>query len=236
MGDLTRAQLRSAVAASLGNRTDINASIDNWLNFAQRYIARRHDFRELRIVDEVTVIPVGVPATDKTYSLGVTNLKEIYALLRQVGTDIAVKLTNVPNRQWQQLVGKPDAMGTGDAMWYTQYGNSVEFSPVPAQQFTLVRHYSKWPTLLTSDSQVSDYTNKDEIIIARATHEAFQSLGMLEDAGRWFSIADDLMDMAIKEDNYRPDEVFVARGVSEESSGPSSDPWADPFVKSTRVQ
>jgi hypothetical protein len=237
MAGLTKAQLRIEIQGNLGNRTDIDTRIDTWLELSQQYVATHHDFREMMFLDEVTIVPVNDPAVDKLYSHGISNLKEIYTLLRQVGTEFAVKLTSVPNRQWQQLLGKPDTGTTGDAVWYTLFGSdTIELSPVPNRTYKLQRFYSKWPSVFASDSAVSDFEQKDELLIARTTYQAFQSLGMREDAAHWFAVSENLLKSTTDDDRYRSDTTFIARGISEAAPAEFGEPWADPFVRSTSVE
>lgn len=233
MGTLTRAQLRSEVNKNLGDPessdSGATARLNQILNFAQLQIARRRDYQEMRTRDSASITVTGTPATDKLYTHGISNLRKLFWLIRQVGSDRGVKLVRLLDRQWAQLLTPPDAYGTSDTLAYIEASKTqLEWFPVPGQNFTLYRAYSKWPTTLSAEGTPSDLDNKDDLIVAKATHFAFQSTGAREDAATWFAIARNLERDAILEDKRQPDRSAVPRGISE-ANLIATNPVSDPF-------
>ncbi len=232
---LDLSDIRSEVESNLGGRTN-TTRFNRLINLAQVRIARAWNWRELQTRDTAAGPYTGVPATDKTYT-GFTslNLRELLTLVRYVGSETPVKLTRLPQRQWDQVIAVPENVtGVGDPEFYMLHGDrTVELWPVPSRAWTMQRTYTLWPTDLALDTAESDLLNKDDIIIAMATHLAFQSLGMLEDAARWFAIYREGEKQAKEEDAEKPDLTLMNIGIAD-SHRIQTTPWADPFVRSTR--
>lgn len=241
MGTLTRAELRAEVDANLGGRTlnlpstdqaALETRINRQLHLAQIRIAREHDFSSMLRSDTDTV-----PAT-ATYTNLPTGLKEIYSLVRQEASlSQSVKLTWVPQRQWDQLIGSASSLPTGETTHYTLWGTAanpdgvIEWFRVPSSSFTLQRRYSLWPADFADDSKTSQLEDVDDIIIAAATERLFQSLGEMQEAVVWNAIYRDLIDKAIKEDIHKPDKSLLPRGARD-GAAMAYDPVRDPFVNS----
>lgn len=230
---LNRGDMRAEVIANLGNRTDTNITtrVNRWLDLAQVTIARRHDWRELRTRDAVVIAFTGVKITDRFNTHGITALREFHSLIRQVGTDTAVKLIQIPPMQWDQIIGQGEDYDTSDPKFYTLSDlATIEWFPVPSRAFDLQRRYSKWPVDFPGDGSASELTNKDDMLIAQATHLGFQTLGMREDAASWFGVYKNMEQRALAQDILSPDLVLQSRGLATDDSRPG-DPWTDPFVR-----
>lgn len=243
---LTRAQLRDEVDKNLGGRgadeDPASTRLNRHLDLSQTRIARGHEWKELFRFDSVAVAVTGTPADDVTYTGMPVTLKEIYGLMRlESGDTQALKLHRMPNRQWEQMVGKSDSLSTGRVthymLWHrTGVGLSgtptIEWYRTPDTAFTLYRRYSIWPAVFPDDDTDSDLINKDDLIIADATHFLFQSLGNRDSAAVWFAIAADLFGKAKEEDMHRPDMAPLPMGLSEDlTRGMGPDYWRDPFAR-----
>ena len=237
MGTLNRGELRAEVNANLGNRTDstpanITTRVNRLLDLAQTQIAREYDWKELQEFDQAIITPTGTKTVDKYYNYSISNLREFHALIRKAtASEESHKLTQVPQRQWDRLVARTDLLSTGeDAYFYCLWKSRIEWFPVPTRQFTLDRRYTIWPAAFADDNETSDLDNKDDIIITCATHLAFQSLGMRDDAASFFGQYQNLIQRARVQDQKQPDLDQIPRGTTAgEVQNPL--PWGDPFVK-----
>lgn len=234
MGELDRDALSDEVKVNLGRPTDdttIDTRINRQLQLAQIRIARAHPWTDLYTSDNEAITATGVPG-DSIYTNFPTNLKDIYSLrVKSTNETEARKITWVPQRQWDQLVGESSLISAGEVTHYTRWGTTIEWFRIPSTNFTLYRRYTKWPTDFASGSAVSELDNKDDIIIAFTTSVLFQSIGHGEDAARWFVIANSLLTQAINEEMQKPDISRMFRGASEERGQSNIDPWRDPFVR-----
>lgn len=235
MGTLSRALMRAEVLKNLGDipdTGDTTTRIDRLLHLAQLKIARMRNWVELQRSDTKSVTVTGTPATDQIHEFTGITLREVHSLVRIVGSNQPYKLVRIPQYQWDRLVlGHDNPLTLGDATHYMVWNGQVILYPVPNVNFNLNRRYTIWPADFADDNAVSDLDQKDDIIIARTTHDGFQSSGQREDALQWFAIYNDTLQAAIREDSERPDEVIVNRGLAEAEDGLVSTPWADPFIK-----
>lgn len=235
MGTLTRAQLRAELDANLGSRlvnlstaeaTALTTRYNRALHLAQLWISRKHGFLEMRISDSITVTAASI------FNFTLYNVRDIYLLARQISSTESVKLIYVPQRQWDQLLGAQGAGLTGDVYWYTRRNQlTVEWYKIPTVNFTLWRRFSVWPSDFTDDNAVSQFLEKDELIIARATAWMFRSLGQREEAVDWQLDALATLNDAIREDLNEPDLSMIPRGISDTSRQFSLDLVTDPFAE-----
>lgn len=90
---------------------------------------------------------------------------------------------------------------------------------------------SKWPTVFSdaSPSAVSDLEDKDELLIAWATHRIFKSLGNKEESDSWFQSYQDSLDRVIIDEITKPDLIITPQ--PSQSVQVSGSYWADPFIR-----
>jgi hypothetical protein len=246
MGTLTRPFLRAEILSNLGGLPQDNDNvirINRLIDLAALRIARAYGWQELERTTTTAITVTGTPATDQivTPSLGIggqDKLRSWLTLVRREGNDTPFKLIRIPERQWAQLtLGSESPLLTGAATHYRWWSDRLYFYPVPEQNWTLIQDYKIWPSLNFADGSggelASDLDFKDDLIIALATHNAFQSLGQREDAVQWFAIYSDMLQSAINEEMDKPDTAILNRGISERDSGVVVDPVKDPFVRRT---
>lgn len=236
---LTLSDIREEVNRNHGGRFSQEdaswARMDRQINLTIQRLARVRDWKEMFRTDSDAVTITGTPSTDAVYSLPST-VKELYALMfEDSNSTLARKLTRVPSRQWNQLVGQTALHSTGTtshySIWKREGGQSVaEWFRVPSVNYTLHRRYSAWPITLSDAGTAPELENKDDLIIADVTMWFFQSMGRMEDAQRWATIRSGLFQEAIEEDANRPDESYKWRGAGDGVDG-SVDYWRDPFVR-----
>jgi len=249
MGTLTRVFLRAEILSNLGGLPQNNDNItriNRLIDLAALRIARAYGWQELERTTTDAITVTGTPATDQVHipvlvpdgGGGAGTLRSWLTLIRRVGNDTPFKLVRIPERQWAQMtLGSESPLLTGAATHYRWWSDRLYFYPVPDQNWTLIQDYKIWPSLNFSDGAggelPSDLDFKDDMLIALATHNAFQSLGQREDATQWFAIYSDMLQAAINEEMDKPDTAIVNRGISERDSGVVVDPVKDPFVRRT---
>jgi hypothetical protein len=89
------------------------------------------------------------------------------------------------------------------------------------------------PTPFADDDAVSDFNNKDDLLIAGTTHYMFNRYQAFEEAEQWRKGYDAQLQAAIKDDKNQPDMAWLPRGISIAEHHAPNDPWTDPFVKRT---
>lgn len=245
MSVLTLADLRAEIDKNLGGRSSdedpTNVRLNRHINLSLMRLARLHDWKETYKSDSVAIVPTGVPATDVSYTGLPSNLKELLSLMVDNSNTLqARKLTRVPVRQWDQLIGRAELLSTGEVTHYVLFhrtgsgsqsgGPTVEWFKVPDENFTLYRRYSIWPATLSADGGKPDLINKDDLIIADVTYYIFQSLGQGQKAAEWFALRSNLLGDAVREDMNRPDVSLIQRGAGDEI-GVGPDYWIDPFTQ-----
>lgn len=235
MGDLTGAQLVTRVKRALGLRdaftiTDIDDTNDvlEWLNLAQTRIARSHHFKELRRFIDVTVTPVGTPATDQKYTL--SNVRSV-RMVRVTQDGTTQKLTYKPQRQFFKSTTDPAndfATTSTKPTLYTEVDSILYLYRIPTNPYDLEVLYDAWPTPLLNDGTPSDLDKKDDLIINLASSIAFHELGMSEDGNKYYGIYKAMYDEAVEVDNDSPDREVT--NCSDDSTV-GYDPVTDPFVR-----
>lgn len=233
MAALTLADLRSELRANLGNRTElasVDTDIDRWINRAQTRIARRRRFDDIAVTESFTPTFAGVPATDKVVafsSLTNSNPRSIISI-RVIDDTASDKLTYVPIRRWDRFIPSPDSLAVARPTHYTVYERKIEWWRVPDKAYPFELRLAKWPTDLTTSSQVSDLLEKDDAILAAATYYGYRARGFMKEATGWLAEFGTLMGELTVEEFDRPDHD----GKPAESMGPPADYWVDPFVRS----
>jgi len=228
MGTLKRSELEEEIRKNLGGRTDLNDRLVRFLNIAQDRITAAHDFRELRKLSTTTTT-----ADDKYIGLP-SAPRQIYSL-RLIDGTLSRKLTLVPARDWDRVIPYPEALSTGRPTKYTIWQSTIELYRIPDDTYTLELRWLASPTAFSSDSDVvSDFNEKDGVIIAYATSWAFASLGDKERAAYWYTIGKQMLGEAILRDQPYED-MDIAPGFEQfKGAVYSSDYWANPFIKGVR--
>lgn len=232
MGTLTLDEIKTEVRANLGGRTDLDSLLSTRVNLVQKRIARKHDWEEL----ERTKVDASSATSTKSYDVatfvGETNndvVRDIHTI-RLISAAESRRLVRVTPAIADQIIPYPENSSTGKPFWYIWYGNYFEMIRIPDDSYVCYVRWSKYPDTLSNGASTSDLKNKDDAIIALTTSWCFSSLKMKEEAAHWFTIAKDLINDAIIEDNtdrdltLRPKEEL---GIQH----PVGDYWSDPFYR-----
>lgn len=228
MGTLTYTQLTTEVLANLGNRTLFDsARLLNLMNIMQQRLARKPKWKELKSTVESTFVITASATIDKFLTVP-ANTRDILTF-RVITTDgDSRKLRRRTTRQFDNLIPEPEYYARGTPEMYTEFDDKLEFWRVPDEAETYLIRRTTWPTPFTGlGTQTSDFTHKDDLLIALASSWALHSIGRLEDAARWFTVFKDMFMNAKLENDDEPDEEMVSG--SQVVSGVDSSYWLDPF-------
>ena len=236
-GTLTQAQIYAEVVAGLGNRVDTQLTpvrITNAMNLAQQRISRYYSFPELRADWIATGVITGNPVIDKWLVLP-PNIRVIHSFILQDEAN-SRKLIEKPWRQFDYNVPLPEFVPQDWPSYYTRFDLGVAMLfPIPLSAFMYFLRATMLPTPFTqaqpqTSTQLSDFVDKDDIIIDLATSRLWKTLSrpdlalsLEKDAlirlGEAKASAEDYPDM-----DYSPDDMTGGVVIS------STMYWASPFV------
>lgn len=232
MGTLTYTQMKTEVLASLGNRTSFDEDrFVNILNLSQMRIARFRRWEELDAVTDSTLVITADATADKKIAMP-SNTRDIYSFRLIIGDGKSRKLVRRTYRWFDRNVPEPEYYARGTPSDYMRFNDTIELWRVPEDADDYQIRRCAWPTAFDKTAgQTSDFTEKDDMLIALTTSWAFQSLGRLEDAGRWFTTYANMLQAAMGEDAEVPDQIIAP----DFESGPrTGEYWADPFIDGVR--
>jgi hypothetical protein len=236
-GTLTRLQLVTEICDIVGKSTSassvsgssLQTRVQNYLNFAQRRIARAQNFSELLDwkTNAATVASVKrYPLETGTNTLGLTNPKDILSVLI-IDSENSRRLEPIGYRSFDRKFPRPENYSEGRPSYYLRYGEYLELFRIPDDVYTVSIRYSKWPTVLSNDSQVSDFTGKDELLIAAGVLETYLALEEYTDAATWMQKFMGLLRDSVL-DESEPDWGPVAETFGKNAVPIIGEPWASP--------
>lgn len=158
---------------------------------------------------------VGIPATGAIGSLGQSR-----------------KLVEKPWRWFDQRYPAPEWLPPGWPSVYKRFGNLITMVPAPFLQFTAMLSFTTYPTRFdpTVPTQVSDFENKDDVIINKTLAYFYQTLGRTDRAAYFEALAKEQLDEAIERDDNRPD-IEVSRDIPAIAGAEQGPYWANPWIK-----
>jgi hypothetical protein len=238
-GALTEAQLITEVTAALGNRVDLqitNQRIVNTLNLAQQRMSRFYSFPELRQDWQATGIVTGFPAVDKWLVLPV-GVKVVHSFILQDGAN-SRKLIEKPWRMFDYNVPLPEFIAPEWPSFYTRFDLlAAMLYPIPLSAYAYFLRATMLPTPFASPllvgytgSQVSDFTDKDDIIIALASAYLLRTLGRHDIAVSWESEALLRLQEAKATAEDSPDMDFSPDDFTGTTQMAAGEYWAAPFI------
>src|SRR6185437_746866 len=168
-------------------------------------LSRAYDWMELQnFVDLVTSF-TSTPASDKLLVLPNT--------VKNINTIILYDSSS-PTTQTRKLVGKtagvfdkfwpaPESLPAYKPKFYTRWGYTLTLYPVPYAAYPVKIKTTNYPTafVLGQPNAVSDFDQKDDILIALALEYAWRSLGMHDKADQYQGMALNQIKEAIKFNN-----------------------------------
>lgn len=144
------------------------------------------------------------------------------------------KVVEKPWRWFDAHYPAPEWLPAGWPSIYKRFGNIITMVPPPFLQFTAQLSYTEYATPFTVGNltQVSDYENKDDVIVEYALAWFFKGLGRNDRAVYFEGLAKEQLDEAIEKDDTRPD-IEVSRDIPAVAGQPMGPYWSDPFTKSS---
>jgi hypothetical protein len=251
MGDLTRAQLRTEVAANLGGRDDLESgdplnTVNRALDRVQTRIARANinGWSELKQMTTETINIDNDPTDNHfMYKELPDNLDKIQGLMiKHTGDTYAYRIQELLRSQWDSYISVTSSWPHGRILAYTDeyFGIPSErvlrFWPPADMSYSLYKYFRYKPTPFADDDAVSDYEDKDDLILAGTTHYMFNRYQAFEEAEEWRKNYGAALNEAVKMDRLKPDVHAILLGANPTSHprGAPINPWQDPFVTRNR--
>jgi hypothetical protein len=234
---MTRLQIVTEIGDAVGKTLTASAvsgtllqdRIVYYLNAAQRRIARYHSFYELNGLKEDAYTADTIktyPLETGTNNLGLTRVKDINTI-RLIDSANSIKLKRWHHRKFDIRFPRPENYATGRPTIYTRWGNNLELFRIPNATYTLEIRYTKWAQDLATDAQVSDFVNKDELLIAAGIFETYLALEEYTDAQIHYPLfLGKLKDAAMDDKSDIDWEPVADAGMDRITSG---EPWLDPY-------
>lgn len=243
MGAFTLADFQDEVLAGLGNRTEsqnvTTSRITRALNLAQERVNRAHAFFEMRQVAYAQMNFTGDRRVDKflippprTRTISSFVLLDTSAGVSSLGQ--SRKVVGKPWRWFDYHYPAPEWLPPGYPSYYAQWGEFLVMAPAPYLQMTAQLRYVQMPLAFVDSepTQVSDFEDKDDILLNYTLAYFFKSLGRNDRANYFEGLAKEQLDEAIERSEEEPD-IDISRDT--ENAGYAENQgayWASPFVKS----
>lgn len=192
---MTRAEMVSEVANIIGRdattysadgSTLYSTRIKQWLYWSHLTMARAYAFPEL----DADPIDYTLSTSTNVYTfttLALTRIRQILGVRIIDGTN-SRKLTQKLYRTFEEDYPNVAADSAQKPCEYTIYGRRIELDRLPDSAYTMRIRINQFPDDFASDSDTSDYLQKDDVIVAGAVVHAYISLQEIEDAKAWASI------------------------------------------------
>lgn len=231
MGTLTKLELQDEVRAGLGGRTDLDLRLGRFLNLAQHRLARRHDFDEMQIISSTQIFNTG---SDNDRFLSLPTIREVYSIVLLDGAS-SKKLERITAQRMDRMQSMPEYFARNRPAQYTLWGNTIEMFPMTDATYTIRMRWTQWPLNFTLDTDVSQFRQKDDVLIEMALSYANYSLGKESEALKHEARAKMLLDEAEEVDRTNPDLNIMPGQSDGQVAGTSTgaEPWNDPFIRST---
>ena len=257
MGILTFDQIKSEIKEYHANRSDISDTrLNIVIDLVQLRIARLNDWDELKYTVSGTTVYTGVAADDKIFDLNTAlgaeanphKFKNIYSFRVITGDGRSRKLVGLPMEEFDRRIPEPEFLSTGVPSFYTWFATrqtgatnptptAVELWQIPDQAYDYHLRLQVYPRFLTDggkvDSDTSDFSSNDDLIIQLCVSILYQSQGREDKALQHFRIYSSMLAEARKanDENYEST-IAGVRGL--ERGGTIGRYWADPFVMGVR--
>lgn len=238
MGDLVLSDFVSEIQSGMGNRTELSADrITTVLNMAQKRLARRWPWKDLKKLILAQMSFTGNPAVDKYVSLP-PNVRTIHSfVLLDTSAGVASmgqskKVTQKPWRWFDKRYPAVEWLPPGWPSVYAWWGQFLVVVPVPQQQYTAELRVTMQPAPFNSavTNQESMYTDKDDILINWSLGYLHRSYGRLDRAVYHENLVNELVAEAIEQDDRQPD-LDISHDLDRLDTGSTSIMyWNNPWV------
>ncbi len=247
MGDLTRAQLRTEIIANLGGRSSLGSgagldTLNRALDRAQTRIQRSNTsgWSELIVLESDALI-----IDDSTFSIAdglndrIDKIRSLYT--HKANTTSSVTLIGLSTDVFNRLIGNVGSKPNGRPAYYVdeRFGSTlvreIRMWPKPDEAYNLWQVLQLKVTAFTDDSMVSDFEDKDDLIIALTTSYMFTRYQQFEESDALFKMYSNQLQTAIINDKNKPDIQHVPFGLGIHNAGINAiNSWQDPFRHSNR--
>lgn len=177
-----------ALTASSRSGAQLQTRILRYVNWTQQRIARHFSFDELKTIQESAATVTDVkryPLETGTNNLGLTKVKDIESL-KIMDSENSRKLDLWSYRRFDKAFPRPENFASDRPWLYIRYQREVELFKVPNAVYTLEIRHSKWATDMANDANVSEFLEKDDLIVIGAIMEAYMALEEYADAKIYF--------------------------------------------------
>lgn len=193
---LTRSSIVTEICDAVGKSVSAAAvsgavlqdRVVTYLNFAQKRIARFYSFHELNQLITTAATVDGVkryPLSTGDNNLGLTRPKDIQSI-RLIDSENSRTLVRWSPRKFDRYYPRPENYAEARPRIYVRWGNFLEMFRVPNDAYTLWVRYPQWPSDLDSATQVSDFENKDQLLVTAGILETYLALEEYADAQVWY--------------------------------------------------
>lgn len=228
MGILTLTELQNEVRAALGGRTDLNSRLTSIINLAQTRLARMKDFREMQVI---STTPLSNTGSDNDKYIVLPNVRKVFSVVILDGAN-SRKLTQRTPQFWDRFIPKPEHWARDRPTDYIIWNNTLEIYPLPASALTLKTRWTRYPNALVAGTDVSEFLQKDDVLIELSIAYAMRSLGKEDDARKHESHAQTLLNEGAMMDESQPDmNILPAASDSQVMGGTTHEYWNDPFYR-----
>lgn len=234
---MTRIEAVTMICDAVGKRVSalspsgslLEDRVITFLNWAQVRIARFFDFPELSVLATTSTLIADTkryPISSGTNDLGLERVKTIRSI-RLIDGANSRKLDYWLYRKFDHHYPHPENYSSERPSIYTRDGNFLEFFKIPNNTYSLSIRYTQYPHELTSNAQVSDFLNKDQVLVTAGIFETYFALEEYNDAKIWYARLVGQLKDAVRaegEPDWEPEaEPF---GLPSYRSGT---PWIDPY-------
>jgi hypothetical protein len=211
MGIKTFSEFQTDLKFELGQRTDLDSYLDDWVNAAYIDLCTRNrfweskfggafDFPELHVVDDSQATADGY-AYVNTPS-GVLYVEQIH------DTTNDFILRGISWREYVEKTGRATAASEGKPKKWVRYGERIYLNPTPDSAYNLDISFRKVPAKMVNDSDVTDIgTEWDEVILKLAVIQSLMRLKEYEwaeiERKEWINLVSDRLGMKAKEDGAK---------------------------------
>lgn len=180
----TLATLRDEVYRSLGNRNDTDAQVwaDRGINVGMIAYTLLNEPPECRTLGYGNAVAAGTVIVLSTQLTRHVRLERVY---NNTGS---CPVLFIPFRMWDLLYFPT----SGNVQFYTLYGNSLYYKPLPTSTEQLYLYYFQLPARLDDSTDVYPFAMGEDFVLAFAKKWAWACLEEKEDSDMWSGLATDL--------------------------------------------
>ncbi len=224
MGERTYAEMCADLKFHLGNRTDSDTNIANWINVAYKDLTTRNMLWGVKMPEQY-IFPELNTSASKSTTDGVAYVTVPTDALYVATIDDTTSKRKLVNIPWREYIKHPDRATTtseGAPTKWVRYGLNLYLYPTPDATYALTVYYRKRPAELVNASDVTLVGDEwDEPILKLAVIQSFRRFGEYEKAEvekkEWVDMMAAKVGMYFREESDRetyrkPDMTYFTSG------------------------